>query len=131
MLTSFRSIHYIGPQNRNTPRLRSRLPEPFVEIHPDTAESEGIADGDWAILENPVGRVKLKAKYNRSLHPRVVCAIYGWWQDCKELGLPGYAPLGPDSANVNNLIADKDIDPISASVPHRSSMCRVAAQLQS
>ena len=127
VLTSFRSIQFIGPQYRNIPRLRSQLREPFMELHPDTAAAEGIEDGDWAILENPTGRVRLKAKYNPSLHPRVVCAPYGWWQDCKELDLPGYDSFGPDGANVNLLIPDKDIDPISASVPHRSRMCRVTA----
>jgi hypothetical protein len=41
------------------------------------------------------------------------------------LGLPGYDALGPTGANVNLLIPNTHIDPISASVPHRSRMCRV------
>ncbi len=131
VLTSFRSIQFIGPQYRNIPRLRSQLRDPLMELHPDTALAAGIQDGDWAILENATGRVRLKARFNQSLHPRVICAPYGWWQGCKELDLPGYDPLGPNGANVNLLISDKDIDPISGSVPHRSSMCRVAALLQS
>ena len=127
VLTSFRSLHFIGPQHRNTPRLRIHQREPFVELHPDTAAAAGIKDGDWAVVENSTGRVRLKAKFNPSLHPRVVCAPYGWWQGCKELDLPGYDPFGPSGANVNLLIPDKNIDPISASVPHRSGMCRVTA----
>ena len=125
VLTSFRIMPFIGPQNRNIPRLRARQPDPFMEIHPDTAQAAGIGDGDWAIVENPTGRARLKAKYTPSIHPRVISAPYGWWQDCAELDLPGNDPFGPDGANLNRLVPDADIDPISASVPHRSRMCRV------
>ena len=127
VMTSFRTIQFIGPQNRNTPRLRSRQPDPFIEIHPDTAQAAGIGDGDWAVLENAHGRVRLKARHAPSLHPRVVCAPYGWWQACTELGLPGHDAFADDGANINRLIPDADIDPLSASVPHRSRMCRVVA----
>ena len=76
-------------------------------------------------METASGRIRMKVKYDSHLHPRVVCAPYGWWQGCKELGLPGYDPFGPDGANVNLLIPNAHIDPISAAVPHRSRMCRV------
>jgi hypothetical protein len=42
-----------------------------------------------------------------------------------ELGLPGYDPLSRSGANLNLIILNKYIDPISASVPHRSRMSRV------
>jgi hypothetical protein len=41
------------------------------------------------------------------------------------LGLPDYDAFEPDGANVNLLIPNTVSDPISASVPHRSQMCRV------
>ena len=82
-LTFFRDIHFCDQQHRNIPRLRRAVPEPFVEIHPSTAEAKGITDGDWITLENANGKVKLKAKFNDSLHPNVVATVYGWWQ-----GLP-------------------------------------------
>ncbi len=127
VLTFYRQVQFVNQQHRNIPRLRRQVPEPILELHPDTAAAKGIQDGDWAIVENSTGRVRLKAKFNESLDPRVVCAPYGWWQECKELGLPGYEPFGSDSASGNNLIADKRIDPISGTAPHRSSMCRVTA----
>ena len=44
----------------------------------------------------------------------------------KELGLPGYAPYGPDSANLNLVLPQTPSDPISGSSPMRASVCEVA-----
>jgi anaerobic selenocysteine-containing dehydrogenase len=85
-------------------------------------------DGEWVNLETVAGAVRLKAEYNDALHPRVVCARYGWWQDCGELGLPGYDPFSRNGANINLIISNDYTDPISASVPHRSRMCRVTKE---
>ena len=89
------------------------------------ATAAGIADGDWVVLETAMARVWLKAKCNDELHPRVVATQYGWWQGCRELGRQGYDPFRPDGANVNLLICNAALDPISASVQHRAQMCRV------
>jgi anaerobic selenocysteine-containing dehydrogenase len=107
------------------PRVRRQVREPFLEIHPSTAAPLGIQDGEWVVLETAVGGVRLKAKFNAFLHPRVVATQYGWWQACQALGMPAYDPFRPEGANVNLLIPHDVIDPISGSVPHRSQPCRV------
>jgi anaerobic selenocysteine-containing dehydrogenase len=125
ILTSFRHLQFVDQQHRNIPRLRRMVREPVIEIHPGTAAEIGVVDGEWVKLETVAGKIRLKAKYNDALHPRVVCAPYGWWQACDELGLPGYDPFSQNGANMNLIITNDYIDPISASVPHRSRMCRV------
>ncbi len=124
-LTFFRDIHFCDEQHRNIPRLRRALPEPFLEIHPSTAQATGTPEGDWIFLETATGKVKLKTKFNDALHPQVVATIYGWWQPCEELKLGGYDPFHPEGANTNLLIRNTDNDPISASVAHRGQRCRV------
>jgi anaerobic selenocysteine-containing dehydrogenase len=125
VLTFFRLVQFCDEQHRNIPRLRRPVPEPFLEIHPSTAQAAGIEDGEWVVLETAMGRVRLKAKFKASLHPQVVTTQYGWWQGCQELDQPGYDPFRPEGANVNLLIPNEAIDPISGSVPHRSQRCRV------
>ena len=127
-LTFFRDIHFCDEQHRNVPRLRRAVPEPFLEIHPRTAEARGIADGEWIFVETPSGKVKLKAKFNESLHPDVVATVYGWWQACQELKLNGHDAFTGNGANSNLLIPNADVDPISASVAHRGQQCRVIKQ---
>jgi anaerobic selenocysteine-containing dehydrogenase len=126
VLTFFRLIQFCDEQHRHIPRLRRQAPEPFLEIHPHTAQAAGIEEGDWVVVETAAGRVQLKARCNDALHARVVATQYGWWQGCQKLGRPAYDPLGPDGANANLLIPNTALDPISASVPHRSRMCRVS-----
>ena len=57
--------------------------------------------------------------------PGVVCCQHGWWQECKELELPGYDPFADGGANPSVLIGSELSDPISGSLPHRSYLCRV------
>jgi len=124
-LTFFRDIHFCDEQHRNVPRLRRKVPEPFLEINPSTASAQEIKDGDRIFLETATGRVKLKAKFNESLHPSVVTTVYGWWQACQELKLHGHDPFSENGANTNLLVTNTDVDPISASVAHRAQRCRI------
>ena len=125
-LTFFRDIHFCDEQHRNIPQLRRALPDPFLEVHPSTALALKIHDGDWILLGTPAGRIRLKAKFNESLHPSIVATVYGWWQSCKELDLSGHDPFSENGANLNLLVPNADADPISASVAHRGQRCRVS-----
>jgi anaerobic selenocysteine-containing dehydrogenase len=64
----------------------------WVEINPRTAEPLGIADGDLVWLESPVGRIKVRARFNPGAMPQVVNipanlghTAYGRW--AKEIGV--------------------------------------------
>jgi anaerobic selenocysteine-containing dehydrogenase len=124
-LTFFRDIHFCDEQHRNIESLRKAVPEPFVEIHPETAKARQIAAGDWIYVETRAGKAMLKAKFNASLHPTVVATVYGWWQACQKLQLTGQDPFSQDGANTNLLVPNNDNDPMSASVAHRGQMCRL------
>jgi anaerobic selenocysteine-containing dehydrogenase len=125
VLTCAKSLWFCETQHRQVATLRERVPDPQVEMHPDTAAARGIAAGDWVRIETPFGGIRSRAKLNTSLDPQVVCGQHGWWQACEELGLPGYPPYGPGSANLNAVLAQTPSDPISGSSPLRSSVCDV------
>ena len=73
----------------------------------------------------PKGRVRARARLVASLADGVVGAQHGWWQACAELGLPGYDPLSEDGANINLVIGDEVVDPVSGAAPHRSYPCEI------
>jgi anaerobic selenocysteine-containing dehydrogenase len=125
ILTCSKSAQYCESQHRALPSLRKRARDPEVELHPDAAAERGIAAGDWVMIETPEGSVHARARLNESLEPRVVCGQHGWWQACPQLGAPAYDPFSADGANLNLIISNAAIDPISGSVPHRSYLCQV------
>jgi thiosulfate reductase/polysulfide reductase chain A len=86
----------------NVAYLRELQPYPWLKINPATAETHGIADGDWVKVESPHGWCILKAEYFAGISPEVVMAKRGWWQACEELGLPGY-DTADGGSEVNNL----------------------------
>jgi anaerobic selenocysteine-containing dehydrogenase len=125
VLTSAKTPQYCHGQHRNLPKLRRLLPDPIVELHPDAARVRDIADGAWVVVETPYGAFRARARLRDSLDVRVVCGQHGWWQACRELGLPGYAATGAESANYNAAVRADSVDPISGSVPHRAQLCEL------
>ena len=126
ILTCAKDTQFCQSQHRGLPSLRRRSPDPEVELHPATAAERGIRPGDWVRVETPDGRIRVRARFNDSLEPRVVCGQHGWWQACPEIGAPGYDPFSPDGANYNAIIGNAAIDPVGGSVPHRAYLCQVS-----
>jgi anaerobic selenocysteine-containing dehydrogenase len=68
------------------------MPEPLVDIHPDTAKELGIYDGEWIHIENDHGKVRRKANLTPTVHPKVINTMQGWWmpeEDGREPNLFG------------------------------------------
>jgi anaerobic selenocysteine-containing dehydrogenase len=125
ILTCAKHTLFCESQHRALPSLRRRAMDPEVELHPTAAAERGIGSGDWVYIETPEGSVRARARMNDTLETNVVCGQHGWWQACPDLGKPGYDPLGPDGANLNLIIGNEAIDPVSGSVPHRAYLCQI------
>ena len=125
VLTCAKVTQYCHSQHRNLPRLRKQIPDPSLELHPSAAAARGIAEDDWVAIETPHGKIRARARLRASLDPRVVVGQHGWWQECRELDLPGYAAVGSGSANYNLAISDEAADPVSGAPSLRSYLCEV------
>jgi anaerobic selenocysteine-containing dehydrogenase len=81
LISGSRHIASFDSAGHNIPWLRELLPDPLVEIHPETARKLNIEDGDWVWIETPrgKGRVKQKACLTCGIHPRVIHAQHMWW----------------------------------------------------
>ena len=110
-LISAKWIAYCHSQQRHLPSLRKRMPEPLVELNPQTAATRGIEENDWVVIETSEGSIQARAKFIKSLAEDVVCSQYGWWQD--------------SHGNYNNIICDSDFDPISSSNTLRNFRCNI------
>jgi anaerobic selenocysteine-containing dehydrogenase len=125
VLTNAKFTTFVHSQQRALPSLRKAAPEPTADIHPDTAACYAVKNKQWMIVESPCGAIKVKARVTTNIIPGVICCQHGWWQNCKELDLPGYDPYDGHGANPAMLVGTELSDPISGSLPHRSYLCRV------
>jgi hypothetical protein len=76
--------------------------------------------GKSIVFEN--GRFVALEPYPSHPTGKALCAK---GQACPELGMPGHDPFGPDGANLNLIIGNEAIDPISGSVSHRAYLCQI------
>ena len=124
LYTGNRHVEFFHSEGRQIPMLREKVPDPLMEIHPDTAKAEDIQDGDWVWIETPQvkgERVRFKARVTDRMHPRMIHARHGWWFPEK----PG-PEHGCFESNINVVTTD---DPpreeICASVRTRGTLCRI------
>jgi anaerobic selenocysteine-containing dehydrogenase len=125
ILTSNKLIQFTHSTGRSIPALRKQVPEPYLELNPADAERLRVRDGQPVRLSTAIGSIRLTARLTDRVLPGVVSTQTGWWQACAELGLPGHDPFGPGGANVNLIIGNDVLDPISGSVPLKDYPCRI------
>lgn len=121
LITGSRTQPYFISNNRQIKSLRKRHPFPLVTMHPDTAASHGIREGDWVWIESPRGRITQKVKLLPDMRRDTVNCEMGWWYP--EAGSPHY---GWQESNANILtVGAPPHDPISGGYPLRALLCRV------
>jgi anaerobic selenocysteine-containing dehydrogenase len=108
LITGMRSPGFFHTENRQIPWLRELHREPVVEIHPETAEKEGIREGD--------------AKLFAGIDPRVIGAQHAWW--FPEQKDPAH---GWDESNINILTDNvyDSCDPAMGATSVRTLLCKI------
>ena len=125
LITGRRQPGFFHTENRQLPWLRELHRDPVVEIHPETAEKEGIGEGDWVSIESPRGKVRQRAKLFAGMDPRIVSAEHAWWFPEKEA--PGH---GWDESNINILTSNDfaHCDPAMGATHVRTLLCRISPE---
>ena len=123
LITGRRQPGFFHTENRQLPWLRELHKDPVVEIHPETAEKEGIREGDWVIIESPRGKVRQRARLFAGMDPRIVSAEHAWW--FPENKDPGH---GWDESNINILTSNayEDCDPAMGATHVRTLLCKIS-----
>ena len=102
LITGRRHGAFFHSEHRQIPWLREIAPDPTVELHPDTAKSLGIIDGEWVWIEGVRGKVKRRAKLTPIIHRQMAHALHGWWLPETDGTAPNF--YGIWDLNVNQLI---------------------------
>jgi anaerobic selenocysteine-containing dehydrogenase len=121
--TGRRSFAFFNAEHRMIPWLREIDPDPTVEIHPDTAKSLDIEDGEWVWIENWLGRQQFKAKLTLAVLPQMVMAAHGWWFPEQEGAEPNL--FGAWKSNINQLIPMGYQGKDGLGAPIKNLLCKV------
>ncbi|MBU0514784.1 MAG: molybdopterin-dependent oxidoreductase [Proteobacteria bacterium] len=121
LITGARIPSFFHSENRQPGLLRSKRPEPLVEMHPEVAAAKGIVEGDWVEISSPRGAVRQKAVVTDRVPENVIAADHGWWypEDTKNLGW--------DRSNIDVLTdnAFETCDPAMGATSLRVLLCDV------
>jgi anaerobic selenocysteine-containing dehydrogenase len=109
LTTGWRPPAYRHTENRENPILREQFPRPGLLIHPDTASTLGISEGDPVVVETAAGNATLYAVLTLGIHPDTVQATPGW----------------RGRANINRVIPWTQFAEGIGSVPMRGIFCRL------
>jgi anaerobic selenocysteine-containing dehydrogenase len=105
-----RTVAFTHSQHRNITELRKIVPEPLAEINPIDAKPRGINAGDMLIVSSPRGSIRMKACVTDTILPGVIQIPHLW----------------SGEANVNILVDDQNLDPLSGFAPFKSQLCQVS-----
>ncbi len=97
-------------------------PQPLVLIHPETAYTLGIREGNSVTIETPRGAIQQTACISDEVHPKVLGVDYAWW-------FPEARPaegFGWCMANVDILTDDSPpFNPELGSINLRGLYCKI------
>jgi len=121
--SNFMPMHH--SEQRQLKAARAKRPDPRVLVHPDTAASLSLSEGDWVRVVTPLGSIRQRVHLWDGMDPRMVDAEHGWWfperkENASEL-------FGVFESNANILcpngpeFCSKEI----GSWPHSALLCRL------
>jgi thiosulfate reductase / polysulfide reductase chain A len=109
---------------RQSARLKRIHPEPITDIHPETAASLGIADGDWLLIERPEGSIRQKARLSEAVRRDTVNPDGYWWEPGTQQGEPGLSGVWTSNANAITP-SETEFSSFAGDQPLRGARCRV------
>ena len=124
LLTGVRERTYHHSRFRDQGWARKVSPDPWLQLHPETATRYRLTEDDWVWVETAggPGRCRLKVRVTEATLPGVARTGMGWWYP--EAEGPHRGAL---EVNINAAMRyDGPWDPVTGSADTRGLPCRIA-----
>lgn len=95
----------------NVPELVKGSEQCTLQVHPSDAERYGLVDGGLACVTSAAATLEARVQVTDAILPGVVSLPHGWGHDQPDIRLRVAAEH--PGANVNRLVPDNAIDPLS------------------
>lgn len=112
-------------EQRQIESVRKAWPDPLVMLHPDTAASLNVSEGEWVEVVTPQGSIRMRLQLTDTIDPRMADLHHGWWfPERKEAESELF---GVFESNANILCPDGSefCSPEIGGWPHTALLCRV------
>jgi anaerobic selenocysteine-containing dehydrogenase len=122
ILTDGRTLEIYHGLGLTLPSRRKRVPDPIIEVHPETAEGQGIKEGEWVWVETHQNRKRFRRKVVLApeLHPKVIWGnTHFYYPEKSDL----MARLEPNINLAHTL--EGPLDPIDGASQIRGVPCRI------
>jgi anaerobic selenocysteine-containing dehydrogenase len=110
---------------RQIPSAVKLRPEPLTDIHPQTAKSLGITDGEWVWIETLRGKIKQRVRLCDEVHPSMIRVQHGWWFPQMPGEEPSLHGLWESNANVLCPVDSEYCNVEIGGWPHTALLCNV------
>lgn len=80
----FFPVHWpigVNGQFQNLDWMKAISPEPYIELHPDTAAKHNIKEGDRVKVYNDIGSINVPAHITSTVSPDMAVTYNAWWKD--------------------------------------------------
>lgn len=126
LLTGAREKTYHHSRFREQGWARKVSPDPWVQIHPDTAAACNVRHDDWLTVEiaDGPGQCRLRARVTEDVRPGILRTGMGWWTP--EAAGPDF---GAFDININAAMSyGGPWDPVTGSADTRGLPCRIRSR---
>jgi anaerobic selenocysteine-containing dehydrogenase len=123
MITGGRSFEFFHSEHRQLESMREFHPWPLLQINAVDAEKYGLKDGEWAWVENDLGRFRQFVQVTSAIKPGTIHCEHGWWFPEQD----GAEPIlfGNFDSNPNNCIPADVTGPLGIAAPVKNCLVKV------
>jgi anaerobic selenocysteine-containing dehydrogenase len=125
LISGSRFMPMYHSEQRQIQAARKKRPDPLVTLHPDTANTLDLTEGDWVRVESPQGSIRMRLRLSDTVDQRMADADHGWWFPERREEDPELFGVFESNANILCPDGPEFCSPEIGSWPHSALLCRV------
>ena len=125
LITGSRFMPTYHSEQRQIESVRKKWPDPLVMLHPDTAQTLNMSEGEWVKVVTPQGSIRMRLQLSDAIDPRMVDLHHGWWFPERKEAEPELFGVFESNANILCPDGPEFCSPEIGGWPHTALLCRV------
>ncbi len=125
LITGSRFMPIYHSEQRQIESVRKKWPDPLVMLHPETAASLNLSEGEWVSVVTPQGSIRMRLNLSDIIDPRMADLHHGWWFPERKEAEPELFGVFESNANILCPDGPEFCSPEIGGWPHTALLCRV------